>query len=109
MRFMMIIKADKLSEAGVMPSEKTLTDTGKYNEDLVKAGVMLDGEGLHPSSKGARVKFSGGKPTVIDGPSTEAKELIAGLTRIVRDVALAEDLAPDALVAALDKLEVARH
>jgi hypothetical protein len=78
MRFMILIKADKNSEAGVMPDEKLFTEMGKYNEELVKAGVMLAGEGLHPSSKGARVRFSGGKQTVIDGPFAEAKELIAG-------------------------------
>lgn len=78
MRFMMIIKANKDSEAGVMPSEKALAAMGKYNEELVKAGVLLDGMGLQASSKGAKVKFSGGKPTVIDGPFSEAKELIAG-------------------------------
>jgi hypothetical protein len=78
MRFMVIIKADKDSEAGVMPSEELLTAMGKFNEELVKAGVMLAGEGLHPSSKGARVKFSGGKTTVVDGPFAETKELIAG-------------------------------
>ena len=78
MRFMMIVKATKESEAGAMPDEKSLSDMGNYNEKLVKAGVMLDGSGLQPSSKGARVKFSGGKPRVIDGPFTEAKELIAG-------------------------------
>ena len=78
MRFMVIVKANKDSEAGVMPSEKMLTDMGKFNEELVKAGVMLAGEGLHASSKGARVKFSGGKTTVIDGPFAETKELVAG-------------------------------
>ena len=78
MRFMVIVKATKDSEAGVMPSEKLLTEMGKYNEELVKAGVMLAGEGLHPSSKGARVGFSGAKRTVIDGPFAETKELIAG-------------------------------
>src|SRR5436853_7497300 len=78
MRFMILIKADKNSEAGVLPSEKLLTEMGKFNEELVKAGVMLAGEGLQPSSKGARVKFSGDKRTVTDGPFTEAKELIAG-------------------------------
>jgi hypothetical protein len=78
MRFMVIVKATKNSEAGVMPSEKLLADMGKFNEELVKAGVMLAGEGLHPSSKGARVKFSGGKRTVIDGPFAETKELVAG-------------------------------
>ena len=78
MRFMILVKADKNSEAGVLPSEKLLTEMGKFNEELVKAGVMLAGEGLQPSSKGARVKFSGDKRTVTDGPFTEAKELIAG-------------------------------
>ena len=75
MRFMVIVKANKDSEAGVLPDEKMLTTMGKYNEELVNAGVMLAGEGLHASSKGARVRFSGGKRTVIDGPFTEAKEL----------------------------------
>jgi hypothetical protein len=78
MRFMVIIKANKDSEEGVMPSEELLTEMGKFNEELVKAGVMLAGEGLHPSSKGARVRFSGKKRTVIDGPFPETKELIAG-------------------------------
>lgn len=78
MRFMVIVKADKNTEAGVMPSEQLLAEMGKYNEELVKAGVMLAGEGLHPSSKGARVKFSGTKRSVIDGPFAETKELIAG-------------------------------
>ena len=78
MRFMVIVKADKESEAGVMPSEKLLTDMGKFNEELVKAGVMLAGEGLHPSSKGKRVKFEGAQRTVIDGPFVETKELVAG-------------------------------
>lgn len=78
MRFMVILKATKDSEAGVMPSEQLLTEMGKYNEELVKAGVMLAGEGLQASSKGARVKFSGSKRTVIDGPFAETKELIAG-------------------------------
>ena len=78
MRFMVIIKANKDSEAGIMPDTKLLADMGKYNEELVKAGVMLAGEGLHPSSKGARVKFSGSKRIVIDGPFAESKELIAG-------------------------------
>lgn len=78
MRFMIIVKATKDSEAGVMPSEKLLTEMGKYNEDLVKAGVALAGEGLQPSSKGARVRFSESKRTVIDGPFAETKELIAG-------------------------------
>src|SRR6185369_4818237 len=78
MRFMVIVKANKNSEAGVLPDEKLLTEMGKFNEELVKAGVMLAGEGLHASSKGARVKFSGTKRTVIDGPFTETKELVAG-------------------------------
>lgn len=78
MRFMVIIKATKDSEAGVMPSEQLLTEMGAFNETLVKAGVMLAGEGLHASSNGARVKFSGNKRTVIDGPFAETKELIAG-------------------------------
>jgi hypothetical protein len=78
MRFMVFIKATKDSEAGVLPSQELLTEMGKFNEELVKAGVMLAGEGLQPSSKGARVKFSGDKRTVIDGPFTETKELIAG-------------------------------
>jgi hypothetical protein len=78
MRFMVIVKASKETEAGVMPDEKLLTAMGNYNEELVKAGVMLAGEGLHPSSKGKRVKFSGDKRTVIDGPFLETKELIAG-------------------------------
>src|SRR5207253_3915549 len=78
MRFMVIVKADKNSEAGVMPSKELLTDMGKFNEELANAGVMLAGEGLHPTLKGARVKFSGGKTTVIDGPFAETKELVAG-------------------------------
>jgi hypothetical protein len=78
MKFMVIVKATKESEAGVMPSTEMLTAMGNYNEELVKAGVLLAGEGLHPSSKGARVRFSGDKRTVIDGPFTETKELIAG-------------------------------
>jgi hypothetical protein len=78
MRFMVLVKASQDSEAGVLPSEQLLTEMGKYNEELVKAGVMLAGEGLQPSSKGVRVKFSGAKRTVIDGPFTETKELIAG-------------------------------
>ncbi len=82
MRFMVMVKASKDSEAGVMPSERDLAEMGKFNEEMVKAGVMLAGEGLHPSSKGARVKFSNGKPTVIDGPFTETKELIAGFSMI---------------------------
>jgi hypothetical protein len=78
MRVMVIVKATKNSEAGVMPDEKLLAAMGKYNEELVKAGVMLAGEGLHPSSKGKRVCFGGGKKTVLDGPFAETKELIAG-------------------------------
>lgn len=78
MRCMMIVKASKESEAGVMPSEKLLSAMGKYNEELMKAGVLRDLSGLKPSSQGARVQFSGGKPMVTDGPFTETKELIAG-------------------------------
>lgn len=78
MRCMVIVKATKDSEAGIMPSQKLLTDMGKFNEELVKAGVMLAGEGLQPSSKGKRVRFSADKRTVMDGPFTESKELIAG-------------------------------
>ena len=78
MRFMVIVRATKNTEAGVMPSEKLLGDMVKFNEELANAGVMLAGEGLHPSSKGARVKFTGNKRTVIDGPFAETKELIAG-------------------------------
>lgn len=78
MRFMVMVKADKNSEAGVMPSEQLLADMGKYNEELVKAGVLLAGEGLHPSSKGARVRFSGSQRTVIQGPFPETKDLVAG-------------------------------
>jgi hypothetical protein len=78
MRFMILVKATKDSEAGKMPDETMLAEMGKFNEELVKAGVMQAGEGLHPSSKGARVRFSGAKRTVIDGPFAETKELIAG-------------------------------
>jgi hypothetical protein len=78
MRFMVIVKADKNSEAGVLPDKKILTEMGKYNEELAKAGVILAMEGLQPSSKGARVRFSDGKRTVTDGPFTETKELVAG-------------------------------
>jgi hypothetical protein len=78
MKVMVIVKATRNSEAGVMPSEQLLTEMGKYNEELVKAGVMLAGDGLHPSAKGKRIKFSGDTRTVIDGPFTETKELIAG-------------------------------
>jgi hypothetical protein len=75
---MVIVKATKNSEAGIMPTEKLLAEMGRYNEELVKAGIMLAGDGLHPSSSGKRIRFSGGKRTVIDGPFTETKELIAG-------------------------------
>ena len=78
MRVMVIVKATKNSEAGIMPSEKLFAEMGKFNESLVKAGIMLAADGLHPSSKGKRVRFSGGKKTVIDGPFAETKELIAG-------------------------------
>ncbi|HEY4590680.1 MAG TPA: YciI family protein, partial [Thermoanaerobaculia bacterium] len=78
MRFMILVKANKDSEAGVMPSQELLTAMGKFNEELVNAGVMLAADGLQPSSKGARVKFSGGEPAVIDGPFAETKELVAG-------------------------------
>src|SRR3954464_6869677 len=78
MRFMIMVKANKDSEAGVLPDQKLLTDMGKYNEELVKAGIMLAGEGLQPSSKGARIRFSGSKRTIVDGPFAETKELIAG-------------------------------
>jgi len=78
MRVLVIVKATKDSEAGVMPDEKLLTEMGRFNEELVKAGVMLAGEGLHPSSRGKRVEFSGGRRTVVDGPFSETKELVAG-------------------------------
>jgi hypothetical protein len=78
MRFMVMVKATKDSEAGALPDQKILVEMGKFNEELVKAGIMLAGEGLQPTSKGARVRFSGSKRTVIDGPFTESKELIAG-------------------------------
>ena len=78
MRFMVIVKANKDSEAGVLPTERELTEMGRYNEELVKAGVMLAGEGLHSSGKGKRVRFDGSKRTVIDGPFAETKELVAG-------------------------------
>jgi len=78
MRFIVMVKADKSTEAGVLPSEKLLTEMGKYNESLVKAGILLAAEGLQPSAKGARVRFSGSRRTVVDGPFAEAKELIAG-------------------------------
>jgi hypothetical protein len=78
MRFMMLVKASRESEAGILPDEKVLSDMAKYNEEMVKAGVMLAGDGLQASSKGARVRFSKGKPSVIDGPFTETKELVAG-------------------------------
>lgn len=82
MRFMIIRKADQATEAGEMPSEELITAMMKYNEEMIQAGVMLAGEGLQPSAKGARIKFSGGKPTVLDGPFAETKELIAGFTMI---------------------------
>jgi hypothetical protein len=78
MKFLILVKATKDSEAGVMPSEKLLTEMGKYNEELVKAGILLAGEGLHPSSKGTRVRFSGTNRTVVDGPFSETRELVAG-------------------------------
>ena len=78
MRFMVIVKADKNTEAGVLPSKELLTEMGKFNEELAKAGIMLAGEGLQPSSKGSRVRFSGNKRTVVDGPFSETKELVAG-------------------------------
>ena len=78
MRFMVLVKATKDSEAGVMPSAQQLAEMGKFNEDLIEAGMMLAGEGLHPSSKGKRIRFSGSKRTVIDGPFAETKELVAG-------------------------------
>ena len=78
MKFIVIVKASEASEAGVMPSEKLLADMGKFNEELVKAGILLAGEGLHPSSRGARIRFNGDRRTVIDGPFTETKELVAG-------------------------------
>ena len=78
MRFLVLVKADKQSEAGAMPSREMLEAMGKFNEQLIQAGVMLAGEGLHPSSKGARVRFQGGKKTVIDGPFAETKELVGG-------------------------------
>src|SRR5215831_17023247 len=78
MRFIVMVRANRQSEAGMLPDEKLLADMGKYNEELVKAGVMLAGEGLQPTSKGAKVKFSGSKRSVVDGPFTEAKEVIAG-------------------------------
>jgi len=78
MRFMVVVKADKNTEAGVMPSEKLLADMAQYNEELAKAGILLAGEGLHPSSKGARVRFSGAKRTVVDGPFKDSKDLVCG-------------------------------
>ena len=82
MRFMVIVKANEDSESGILPDEKILTEMGKFNEELVKAGVMLDGAGLHPSSKGARIRFAGGKPSVSDGPFTESKEVVGGFWMI---------------------------
>lgn len=78
MRFMMIVKASEDSEAGVMPTEQELAEMGAFNDELVKAGIMLSGEGLHPTSKGVRIRYDGGKRTVVDGPFTESKELIGG-------------------------------
>jgi hypothetical protein len=89
MRFMVIVKATKDSEAGVMPSEQLLTEMGRFNEELVKAGVMLEGNGLQPSSKGARIVFDGAKRTVVDGPFAETKELVAGYW-IIQTKSLAE-------------------
>ena len=85
MRFMVLVKADEKSEAGVMPSEQLLAEMQKYNEELVKAGVMLAGEGLHPTSQGARIHFSGDKRTVVDGPFTEAKEYLGGFYLVEAD------------------------
>jgi hypothetical protein len=82
MKFIVIVKASEASEAGVMPSEKLLADMGRFNEELVKAGILLAGEGLHPSSRGARIRFNGDQRTVIDGPFTETKELVAGFWMI---------------------------
>jgi hypothetical protein len=82
MRFVVLVKANKDSEAGTMPDQKILTDMGNYNDELVKAGVMLAGEGLHPSSKGVRIQYSGAKRTVVDGPFSETKELVAGFWMI---------------------------
>jgi predicted RNA polymerase sigma factor len=93
----------KTEKEGALPAPQLQIEMGKYNEELMKAGVLLTLNGLHPSSKGARVKFSGNNRTVIDGAFTEAKELIAGLTRITRDLGLAEDLAQEVLVAALEQ------
>ena len=78
MRFMVLVKADKNTEAGVMPSEKLLADMAQYNEELAKAGILLAGEGLHPSSKGARVRFAGARRTVVDGPFKDSKDLVCG-------------------------------
>jgi hypothetical protein len=78
MRFMMIVKSDERSEAGILPTEKELADMGRFNEEMVQAGIMLAGEGLQPTSKGARVVFAGGRPRVIDGPFTEAREIVGG-------------------------------
>ena len=97
MRVMVLVKADKKSEAGVLPDEKLLTEMGKFNEELVKAGIMLEGEGLHPSSKGARVQFSGNKRTVIDGPFAETKELVARLLDLEGEVAPGSDRLGEAL------------
>jgi hypothetical protein len=107
MRFMVMVKATKESEAGVMPSEELLTEMGKYNEELVKAGVMLAGEGLHPSSKGARVRFSGKDRTVTDGPFAETKEQMGGFWVIeVSDLDAALEWAAKATVACGQPIEV---
>jgi len=85
MRFMIIVKGDEAYESGAMPTEEQLSAMVKYNEEMVEAGVMVSGEGLHPSSKGARIEFSGGKPVITDGPFSEAKELVGGFTMIKVD------------------------
>ena len=107
MRFMVMVRATKDSEAGVMPDEKLLADMGRYNEELVKAGVMLAGEGLHPSSKGKRVAFSEGKKTVVDGPFAETKEQLAGFYLIdARDLNEAIQLAAKIPPARVGSIEV---
>jgi hypothetical protein len=107
MRFMVIVKADKASEAGVLPNEKMLSEMMEYNEELAKAGVLLAADGLHPTSRGARVRFSGSKRTVIDGPFTESKEVIAGFSIIqVRSKAEAIEWASRAPFPAGTQLEI---
>ena len=107
MRVMVIIKANQQSEAGILPDEKLLTDMGKYNEELVKAGIMQAGEGLQPSSKAARVRFAGGKTTVIDGPFAETKEQLAGFYLIdARDLNEAIQLAAKIPPARVGSVEV---